>query len=677
MLVIIIGIVWQAVILLFGILSILAAVQKNRKQAVFDIIVAVVSFLITLFAIHLPEPEIGRADDYSVLEISAEKLLTIEYKVQMDGENTWKRYKEPLTLEHSAVVKARTRLFILSSGVIEKDVFVEENGLISFGGADSPKETLKSIKAEYTYREPQGSTAGNHYVGCELSKEDILVTGVDLRGNIQNVTDFTFSPEILDAGRNDIQVTYELAKGKTLTTHLYINGTAPKLLSISARYNGRTLFAGSELTNDDFEVLGKYEDGIEQSLSSYAMSISKVKLGKNEITITKDGLSTSLEVEAVDRDSITENEKEPNNDISTSNDIEANVKYTGCLRNEDDVDYYKLVLDKKGKIVLHFKHPKIDYGSELWRVRLLGDDESEKINMSVSGAEVESVSNAIRVTPGTYYIKIECGNFSAEKYTFIVDFHSEGKYYETEPNDDSASQANAIKINKTYTGNLSDGGDQDFFKFVLKEKRKVRLKFSHAKTDYNSILWRVALLGDSEGELTAIESTGQNAHMYSDYVRLPAGIYYVRITSFDNWIDSDYKVIVEANKESDQTENEENDDYGSATSISLGSSIKGNIQSSEDIDFYKIVLNRKTNLKVQFSHDLIDNTNLFWNVMLYSEDSGEGLKNDDEQSSWGISGTSQNNVSTWSRLSAGTYYMKISSNWDYTNIDYTLRASGY
>lgn len=205
----------------------------------------------------------------------------------------------------------------------------------------------------------------------------------------------------------------------------------------------------------------------------------------------------------------------------------------------------------------------------------------------------------------------------------------------------------------------------------------MRLKFSHAKTDYNSILWKVALLGDSEGELTVIKSSGQNANMYSDYVRLPAGIYYVRITSFDNWIDSDYKVIVEANKESDQTENEENDDYGSATSISLGSSIKGNIQSSGDVDFYKIVLNRKTNLKVQFSHDLIDNTNLFWNVMLYSEDSGEGLKNDDEQSSWGISGTSQNNVSTWSRLSAGTYYIKISSNWDYTNIDYTLRASGY
>lgn len=38
------------------------------------------------------------------------------------------------------------------------------------------------------------------------------------------------------------------------------------------------------------------------------------------------------------------------------------------------------------------------------------------------------------------------------------------------------------------------------------------------------------------------------------------------------------------------TENEDNDDYGSATRISLGTAVKGNIQSEDDVDFYKIVL---------------------------------------------------------------------------------------
>ena len=42
MLVIIIGIGCQVVILLFGILSILSAVKKNRKQLAFDIIVAMI-----------------------------------------------------------------------------------------------------------------------------------------------------------------------------------------------------------------------------------------------------------------------------------------------------------------------------------------------------------------------------------------------------------------------------------------------------------------------------------------------------------------------------------------------------------------------------------------------------------------------------------------------------------
>ena len=74
--------------------------------------------------------------------------------------------------------------------------------------------------------------------------------------------------------------------------------------------------------------------------------------------VTKDGLSVEVIINAVDKDSITEEEKENNDDINTANDIETNVRYTGRLQEEGDVDYYKIQLEKKGKIVLRFKHAK-------------------------------------------------------------------------------------------------------------------------------------------------------------------------------------------------------------------------------------------------------------------------------------------------------------------------------
>ena len=38
---------------------------------------------------------------------------------------------------------------------------------------------------------------------------------------------------------------------------------------------------------------------------------------------------------------------------------------------------------------------------------------------------------------------------------------------------------------------------------------------------------------------------------------------------------------------------EDNDDYGSATKIALGTRITGNIQSESDVDFYKFVLKKR------------------------------------------------------------------------------------
>ena len=169
-------------------------------------------------------------------------------------------------------------------------------------------------------------------------------------------------------------------------------------------------------------VKGTYEDGTEKEVTGYALSETKIKQGKNKIVVTKDGLSVEVIINAVDKDSITEEEKENNDDINTANDIETNVRYTGRLQEEGDVDYNKIQLEKKGKIVLRFKHAKIDSGYTYWQVYLLGMDETEKTGMDVTGEQSESVSSAVRVVPGTYYVRVTSNSYSDEKYILTVEF---------------------------------------------------------------------------------------------------------------------------------------------------------------------------------------------------------------------------------------------------------------
>lgn len=669
-----VGIVLDGVAAVILILGAIVTFKKKEKLILgCGIIAAVIPFIISLVCVELPTPEITRKEDYSAIVLTASKGVKIEYQIRDNGKEEWVKYQKPFKVKQNTIVYARTYMFWHKSQRVYRNVFVEDNGLIDFGGADIPKKSLKQLKASYTYKDPQDDRAGNYYAGCEIAKNDIQVNGTDLDGNTTEVTDFTYSPQILQSGKNDIKISYTLVNGATINTHLYIEATQPKIIRLKADCKEKTWFSGVELSNDDLTVKGTYEDGTEKEVTGYALSETKIKQGKNKIVVTKDGLSVEVIINAVDKDSITEEEKENNDDINTANDIEINVRYTGRLQEEGDADYYKIQLEKKGKIVLRFKHAKIDSGYTYWQVYLLGMDETEKTGMDVTGEQSESVSSAVRVVPGTYYVRVTSNSYSDEKYILTVEFQEEGEYYETEPNDD-LTQAMVIKTNKTYTGNLTESQDEDCFQFSLKEKRKVRIVFSHAKQNSDYTFWNVSLLGESDGALTEIQSTGLTAKQYSDYVRLPAGNYYIRIVS-NSWSDIDYSIRVITQQEKTKTEDEDNDDYGSATKIALGTRITGNIQSDSDVDFYKFILKKRTNVKVTFTHNPADSNYTFWQITLYSEESGDGLANNDGDSVVYIQGNSRKNItSTWKLLPAGTYYIKVEDN-SYNNDDYKLKIS--
>lgn len=640
-----------------------------------SIIVAITAFVSPLVVHTVSPPEIDKTEDSSAIVLSVGMWEKCQYRISTgeDNSNEWIPYEEPITLEKPAIVYAQTKILWYRSEREFRDVYVAENGLLYFSEADKPGDSIKDIKANYQYQDViANKESGNHYVGYKIKKSDIQVTGTTINGDEKAVTDFTYSPEVLKSGKNDITIKYQVSGEAWVTDIIHVIGDPAALVKLEAQYTDSNVYLDTVLDTSNVAVQGTYEDGTRTALTEFSISPIELKEGKNEITISSGQIYDVLELTAVDRESITAMEEEPNDEIDNANPIDVNIKYSGILTDSNDVDYYRLQLEKKGKIILKLTHPKMDDSDTFWIVSLLGEGDDPRVELKSSGDNVETQSSAARVTPGVYYVRVTAANHSDMKYTLTTVFEEEGDSYENEPNDILESQAMTIQLDTEYTGNLTTPNDVDYFKFSTNDKRKIWITFSHNKTNLESTLWTMHLFGNTDDSLLEIRSTGENANITSDSLRLPAGDYYIQINS-DYWSDLDYTFCVYSQSEGAETENEDNGDYERATKIDLGSSIIGNMQSSSDIDFYYFDLKNASSIRVDFTHPKIDDTSTFWKLELHSEEEGNVIENIEEKITIYIHGN-ENLFSEWTSLPAGKYYLKIESG-TYNNDDYKITLS--
>lgn len=668
----------ESIIFIAAIITAIVSNKKDKKVlTIFAIIAAIAAFASSFIFNDVPKPNINREPDYSAVVLSADDGFDIEYRISTNGDssNEWIKYDKPFKLERSAIIYARAKTLWYKSEEEYRAAYLSENGLVYFGSAEEPSDTILSISASYNIKDPiVNKQAGNHYEGYEIKKEDIKVTGITINGEEKEIKNFSYSPRILKLGKNTIKVEYSIADEMSISSNLYVNGDSPALIKLSSKYIGGNVYLDTKLDSTNFSVKGTYEDGTQKDISGFSVSPTEVKEGKNIITITKDGLSDTVEINAIDRETITENEVEPNDEISSANDIDVNVKYSGNLKDEDDVDYYRLYIKQKGNIYIKLSHPKIDDGGTFWNVSFLSQDEEPIVELNSTGKNVDTTSSKARVSAGVYYIKVSNYYYSKEKYTISTLFEEEDDLYESEPNDDLNNEAMIIELDKKYTGNLTTEDDIDYYKFTLNEKRKVWIDYSHQKTSTRDTLWSLSLLGDSEGSILSLNSTGENANITSDGVRLPAGNYYLKIKDY-YWSDMDYSFCINSKKEGDDFETEENNDYGTATKISINSSITGNLQSEDDVDFYRFDLKNSVSINISFSHEQFDSRDTYWCYQLYSAKSSEALKNDGDDTTVYIKGDSSNTISNnWSSLKSGTYFIKVYKYY-YCNNDYTISLS--
>lgn len=118
-------------------------------------------------------------------------------------------------------------------------------------------------------------------------------------------------------------------------------------------------------------------------------------------------------------------DKEPNNSTNTATPISINKSIEGNIQSSSDIDYFKFSVNNDGQLNVLFNHKFIDSDYSSWQVSILSEVDSDYLlEFNIANNESSKKSDTIRISPGTYYIKIQpTYNYKNDAYNFKVNYN--------------------------------------------------------------------------------------------------------------------------------------------------------------------------------------------------------------------------------------------------------------
>lgn len=220
---------------------------------------------------------------YFVGEEVDKNLLEVVVQSSNDVNDTRRLDASEYTISDSKITKEGKNQFTITYTATGATATCEINGVAV---------ELVGIEAKYN--------GGDVIVGTSLKPEQFVVKLKYNNDTSDQTTDFTISPKtVTKLGANTIRVTYG-----THYVDVNVNGIEqPKeekvLKSLSATYVGNKLYVNQTMQASDLLVVATYSDNTTETLgvNAYKFSPSKFSVpGKQNITVTYDGMSTSCEV---------------------------------------------------------------------------------------------------------------------------------------------------------------------------------------------------------------------------------------------------------------------------------------------------------------------------------------------------------------------------------------------
>lgn len=220
-------------------------------------------------------------------------------------------------------------------------------------------------------------------------------------------------------------------------------------------------------------------------------------------------------------------ESESNDGYGTADNIMLNTDYHGANQFSSDKDFYRFSLDAAGKININFVHPVLSNNNSYWRLCVYNTQAEELLSLYIRGTEEHVTTAELGLAAGNYYFLVETSYFNSSTYTFKVDY-VQSDAWKRERND-GYDTADLITTGKSYFGAFQRDTDEDYYKFILNEKKDIEINFRHPTLDSGSVYWYVDLYNATAQKIVSSCVTGVDTNTTGPMVSLNAGTYYVVI----------------------------------------------------------------------------------------------------------------------------------------------------
>ena len=278
--------------------------------------------------------------------------------------------------------------------------------------------------------------------------------------------------------------------------------------------------------------------------------------------------------------------------------------------------------------------------------------------LSTSRTSPESIRLTAPSSAGTYYFGACVASVSGESNT---DNNCSAGVRVTVSDDHSntRSGATSLSLGGSRSGRIETGGDVDYFRVQVSSSGTLTV-YTTGNTD------TYGTLQSSSGSTLATNDDGGSGTNFSIARSVSAGTYYIAVRGYSSSETGSYTVHASFQSSgsggggSGGGSDDHSNTRSGATSLSLGGSRSGRIETGGDVDYFRVQVSRSGTLTVYTT----GSTDTYGTLQ---SSSGTTLETDDDDGS----GT---NFSIARSVSAGTYYIKVE---EYGNNDtgsYTVHA---
>ncbi|HBY57400.1 MAG TPA: hypothetical protein DEG96_06010 [Candidatus Atribacteria bacterium] len=223
-----------------------------------------------------------------------------------------------------------------------------------------------------------------------------------------------------------------------------------------------------------------------------------------------------------------QSELESNDDIEQANEIKLGEDIEGFFQEEDDEDWYKLIIEKPGKNIIRIDLsavPEVDSSIKIY------DEQGNHLKEYDVGeeGEAEAVINLGVTEEGIYYIEVStCGGMNQnDSYilkTQLIGPWQEGQEFEL---NDEIEQANELKLGQIVTGYICPGYDEDWYIVTVPEKGLDILVIELSAVPQVDL--SLTLLDDAGTKLKELDINGTGEEEVMVRMKFPSGKYYIGV----------------------------------------------------------------------------------------------------------------------------------------------------